>query len=164
MILFGSRARGDHDAESDWDLCVVLNDDIPPEVYTPGAMWQAVRGLGLTIQVVPMRKSVFEAARVEINAVAHDVAQDRCRPFRRGEDNAMTSGTSDPWEWVHKARQDARSARRLLPAPPELEVAADHLQQAVEKAIKALLTAGGSGIRAARARDTTWMRLRASSP
>ena len=55
----------------------------------------------------------------------------------------MTSGASDPSEWLHKARQDARSARRLLTAPPELEVAAYHLQQAAEKAIKALLTAGG---------------------
>ena len=55
----------------------------------------------------------------------------------------MTSGASDPSDWLHKARQDARSARRLLTAPPELEVAAYHLQQAAEKAIKALLTAGG---------------------
>lgn len=34
------------------------------------------------------------------------------------------SGTSDPIDWPNKARQDARSARRLLADPPEVEVAA----------------------------------------
>jgi HEPN domain-containing protein len=51
------------------------------------------------------------------------------------------SGTSDPVDWLNKARQDARSARRLLADPPEIEVAAYHVQQAVEKAIKSYLAA-----------------------
>jgi HEPN domain-containing protein len=51
------------------------------------------------------------------------------------------SGASDPIDWLNKARQDARSARRLLVDPPELEVAAYHVQQAVEKAIKSYLAA-----------------------
>lgn len=53
------------------------------------------------------------------------------------------SGASHPSDWIEKARQDARSARRLLVDPPELEVAAYHVQQAVEKAIKAVLAAEG---------------------
>ena len=53
------------------------------------------------------------------------------------------SGKSHPSEWVAKARQDARSARRLLADPPELEVAAYHVQQAVEKAVKAGLAEQG---------------------
>jgi uncharacterized protein len=69
VILFGSRARGDHDADSDWDLCVLLNDDIPPGRYTPGFLWEAVRDLGASIQVVPMRRSVFEATRRDGNAL-----------------------------------------------------------------------------------------------
>ncbi len=76
VILFGSRARGDHDEHSDWDLCVLLRDDIPAGIYTPAAMWRAVRDLGLTFQVVPMRKGVFEELRADVNALAHDVARD----------------------------------------------------------------------------------------
>ena len=76
VILFGSRARGDNDQESDWDLCLLLDDDIPAGAYTPSSMWQAVRDLGLPIQVVPMRKSVFEDRRHDVNALAHDVARD----------------------------------------------------------------------------------------
>ena len=30
VLLFGSRARGDSDETSDWDLFVVLPDDAPP--------------------------------------------------------------------------------------------------------------------------------------
>lgn len=76
VILFGSRARGDHDEASDWDLCVLLPDDIPPGLYTPAFMWEAVRDLGLPIQIVPMRTSIFEETRRDVNALAHDVAQD----------------------------------------------------------------------------------------
>jgi 2-keto-4-pentenoate hydratase len=76
VILFGSRARGDHDEDSDWDLCVLLSDDIPAGVYTPASMSQAVRDLGLAVQVVPMRTSVFDDTRSDVNALAHDVARD----------------------------------------------------------------------------------------
>lgn len=76
VILFGSRARGDHGDGSDWDLCVLLNDDIPPGIHTPSSMWRAVRDLDLTLQIVPMRRSVFEARRHDVNALAHSVAAD----------------------------------------------------------------------------------------
>lgn len=76
VILFGSRARGDHDDHSDWDLCVLLDDDIPSGRSTPVSLWAAVRDLGTSIQLVPMRRSVFEARRLDINALAHDVAED----------------------------------------------------------------------------------------
>ena len=53
------------------------------------------------------------------------------------------SGASDPREWIEKARHDARAARRLLLDPPQLEGAAYHVHQAVEKVAKAILVAEG---------------------
>lgn len=50
---------------------------------------------------------------------------------------------SDPSAWIARARQDIRSARRLLGDPPEIEDAAFHLHQAVEKAGKAVLADAG---------------------
>jgi predicted nucleotidyltransferase len=76
VILFGSRARGDHREDSDWDICVLLTDDIPEGVYTPRRMWEQVRDLGLPIQIVAMRTCVFEERHRDINALAHDVARD----------------------------------------------------------------------------------------
>ncbi len=29
MVLFGSRARGDHQPDSDWDVLVITNTDVP---------------------------------------------------------------------------------------------------------------------------------------
>lgn len=88
IILFGSRARGDHGKDSDWDLCVLLSDGIQPGDHTPISMWQAVRDLGLPIQVVPMRSSVFETRRHDVNALAHDVAEDGIVIFEAPERRA----------------------------------------------------------------------------
>ncbi|GGK33342.1 hypothetical protein GCM10011322_20100 [Salinarimonas ramus] len=76
VILFGSRARADHDRDSDWDLLVVLSDDIPAGVYTPLTLWPLVADLGPAIQVFPVRRSVFEAKSHDVNALAYDAARE----------------------------------------------------------------------------------------
>lgn len=35
IILYGSRARGDHHEESDWDFLVLVDDDRDPPVLKP---------------------------------------------------------------------------------------------------------------------------------
>ncbi len=40
--LFGSRARGDHRWDSDWDLLAVVDDDTPEAKFAPGFVWQAL--------------------------------------------------------------------------------------------------------------------------
>ncbi|MES0196989.1 nucleotidyltransferase domain-containing protein [Mesorhizobium sp. M0011] len=76
VILFGSRARGDHQPDSDWDLCVVLPDDVRPQQFTPSKLWELVSDLDASIQVYPLRRSVFEAKRDDIDSLSHDIARD----------------------------------------------------------------------------------------
>jgi len=76
VVLFGSRARGDAGPDSDWDLCVVVPDDTPPGSATPLTLWPLVADLPLAIQVVPIRRFVFEAKRSDANSMSHDVARD----------------------------------------------------------------------------------------
>ncbi|ABD05504.1 DNA polymerase, beta-like region [Rhodopseudomonas palustris HaA2] len=76
IILFGSRARGDHTEDSDFDLCVILNDDIAPGVFTPASLWEPISDLGLPIQIVPIRRSRFEAARHDRGSISHQIAHD----------------------------------------------------------------------------------------
>jgi predicted nucleotidyltransferase len=76
IILFGSRARGDNDDESDWDLCVILPDHVEWGRFTPVTLWPLVSDLGIPIQVVPIRRSVFEAKKSGINNLSHDIARD----------------------------------------------------------------------------------------
>ena len=76
IILFGSRARGDNSPDSDWDLCVVLPDDIEPQQFTPSKLWKIVADLNAGIQVYPIRRSVLEAKKDDPNSVSHDIAKE----------------------------------------------------------------------------------------
>ncbi|MBI5131475.1 MAG: nucleotidyltransferase domain-containing protein [Rhodopseudomonas palustris] len=76
IILFGSRARGDFTEDSDFDLCVILRDDIPSGVFTPATLWERVADLGLTIQIVPLRRSRFEAAKKDPSSISCQIARE----------------------------------------------------------------------------------------
>jgi predicted nucleotidyltransferase len=76
VLLFGSRARGEAGPDSDWDLCVLLPDDIEPGSVTPLTLWPLVADLPLAIQVLPIRRSVFEAKRQDPNSLSREVARD----------------------------------------------------------------------------------------
>jgi predicted nucleotidyltransferase len=59
VILFGSRATGKTHQDSDWDLLVVVDDDLPKERLH----WQAVhdvrKGIRGAIDLIPFRASTF---------------------------------------------------------------------------------------------------------
>ncbi|MEQ9643548.1 MAG: nucleotidyltransferase domain-containing protein [Alphaproteobacteria bacterium] len=76
VILFGSRARGDNEPDSDWDLCVLLPDDIAPQQFTPSKLWDLVSDMGVPIQVCPVRRSVFEFKKNDVNSLSYDVARE----------------------------------------------------------------------------------------
>lgn len=59
IYLFGSAARGDAGPDSDLDFLVVVSDDCPQEVRLSGAIYQALRGMHVPIDVVPWRRSDF---------------------------------------------------------------------------------------------------------
>jgi predicted nucleotidyltransferase len=83
VLLFGSRARGDSDDDSDWDLFVVLPDDAPPGIARPSALRRAAAPAELPIHAVAARKSVFEAKQSDPNTLSHDVARDGIVLYRR---------------------------------------------------------------------------------
>lgn len=76
VILFGSRARSDSGPDSDWDLCVLLPDDVAPQQFTPSKLWSLVRDLDVAVEVYPIRRSVFEAKKSDINSLSYQVAKD----------------------------------------------------------------------------------------
>lgn len=65
--FFGSRARGDHRPDSDFDILVVLPDEAPLDhrrAYEP------VMASGLACDVVPCRRSDFMAERGEPGSIS----------------------------------------------------------------------------------------------
>jgi hypothetical protein len=56
---FGSRARGDAEADSDFDLLVVLPDGLPAAAYSAWCAREPVAGCGLGYDIVPCSLSAF---------------------------------------------------------------------------------------------------------
>lgn len=63
VYLFGSRARGDDGADSDYDLLIVVEDDAPKELKRSRRAYEALRGAGIPIDVLVCTRSYFDARR-----------------------------------------------------------------------------------------------------
>ena len=74
VYLFGSRVRGGHDEDSDYDLLVVVDDDFPRPA-TPVTGHAMVRGSGVPADVVLVRASTFRRNRDEVGTLSHEVAR-----------------------------------------------------------------------------------------
>lgn len=60
IYLFGSLARGEADADSDYDLMVIVPDDAPPERHRSRLAYQVLRGTGAAADVLVWSRSAFE--------------------------------------------------------------------------------------------------------
>ena len=63
IYLFGSMARGDAGPDSDYDVLVVVPDDVPPERKHSRLASEALRGTGVAADVLVCTHSYFEARR-----------------------------------------------------------------------------------------------------
>lgn len=61
IYLFGSTARDEQGPDSDLDFCVVIPDDTPDELIRSGAIYHTLRGTGYPKDVIPWRRSDFDA-------------------------------------------------------------------------------------------------------
>jgi predicted nucleotidyltransferase len=78
--LFGSRARGTAAADSDWDLLVVVPDELAPVGFDdPMAVWNVKQGTGVRADVLVCRASEFDEDRGTHNTIAYDAAVEGVR-------------------------------------------------------------------------------------
>jgi predicted nucleotidyltransferase len=61
IYLFGSRARGDAGTDSDYDLMVVVRDDMPVPLRRPGVAYRALRGTGVAADILVWTQGAFES-------------------------------------------------------------------------------------------------------
>ena len=65
IYLFGSKARGDEDEDSDYDLMVLVPDDAPPQRRRSGLAYERLWGVGKAADVIVWpHDRFFRRARV----------------------------------------------------------------------------------------------------
>lgn len=72
--LFGSRARGEANAESDWDLLVVVANDLPEEESDPSVVWRLKRESGVRADLVLCRLQEFLEDCRTVNTLEYEAA------------------------------------------------------------------------------------------
>jgi predicted nucleotidyltransferase len=60
VYLFGSAARGDAGADSDYDFMIVVSDDAPPELQDSRAGYRALSGLGIAKDILVWTRNEFD--------------------------------------------------------------------------------------------------------
>ena len=68
IYLFGSAARGDFGPDSDLDFCVVLADEAPEALFRSGEIYGKLRGTGYPKDIVPWRRTDFDARAAHVVA------------------------------------------------------------------------------------------------
>lgn len=90
--LFGSRARGDHHPDSDWDLLAILPDEAPEESLDPVRVWQVRRRSGLNADLLVVTRSDFLDAQDSVTTLSAIVAREGVRVDRFKDEAPGPSG------------------------------------------------------------------------
>lgn len=72
--LFGSRARGDASAESDWDLLAVVPDETPDAEFDPLIAWDIRKQARVPVDVIPVHAHDFHEYRDVCQSLAYEAA------------------------------------------------------------------------------------------
>lgn len=77
--IFGSRARGDHHPDSDWDILVVTRDDAPESILDPINVYNLRRRSKLKCDLLAVTKSDFEDAQDSVTTLSYIVKREGIR-------------------------------------------------------------------------------------
>ena len=74
IYLFGSRARGESRPDSDYDVLVIVPDDMPKERLAPENTYRLARDVRVAADIVACRKSSFDRWRDEVGTLSYEAA------------------------------------------------------------------------------------------
>ena len=76
IYLFGSRARGDANADSDYDLLIVVPDDFPAGEANTRTAFRCVQGRRIPMDVAMIRQSRFRERSGQLGTLSYQVRKD----------------------------------------------------------------------------------------
>jgi uncharacterized protein len=71
--LFGSRASGEADEDSDYDLFVVVDDDVPEGHANLSTARSLINDTGVPVDIVLVRKGTFARRSEQVGTLSHEV-------------------------------------------------------------------------------------------
>jgi len=74
VVLFGSRARGEHRPDSDLDLAVIL--DAPEEEVRRRLPHKVLRGLRMEVSLIVVSQAKYDLYSPWLNSVFHSIASE----------------------------------------------------------------------------------------
>jgi HEPN domain-containing protein/predicted nucleotidyltransferase len=143
VVLFGSRGRGDHRPESDYDLMIVV--DRPPA--PPDVIEHTVRDMLHNVDVLVDSSDKFERRRSDVGTLEYIVDREgrvlyaRAGPSERRRETPKRPSESLK-EWIARAENDfAVMELARAGAPDATDAVTFHAHQGVEKLLEACLVA-----------------------
>jgi len=82
IIVFGSRARGEHRPDSDLDLAVIL--DVPESEAMRTIPQGILSGIGMPVDLLPIAKERYDRYRPYLNNVHRNIDEEGIRLYERG--------------------------------------------------------------------------------
>jgi predicted nucleotidyltransferase len=151
IVMFGSRARGEARPDSDLDLLIVEESDLPRHRRSV-PYYCALAALFPSKDIVVWTPNeIHEWSEVSNHFVTVALREGRVlyarqpQQFKKG-----ASSVNGPREhargWIGKGDSDLKTARLITQGDGPLDTACFHCQQAAEKYLKALLAAKDEGI------------------
>ncbi len=136
IVLFGSRARGDHDEQSDVDLLVVL-DEAEHRGELGRQVSAALSCTGISRDIIISTAADIVRQATVVGTVERAAMIDGRTLYVRDRGDPVMEQFA---QLMHRAGEDVRAAEACLALdPPILSAACYHAQQAIEKTIKSAL-------------------------
>jgi predicted nucleotidyltransferase len=83
VFVFGSHATATAHRDSDWDLLVIVDDDMPAERLSSREIHEARRGIDAAIDLITCRESTFRERRGVVGSLPWMVATEGVVVYER---------------------------------------------------------------------------------
>ena len=154
VILFGSRARGDYREDSDIDLLLIhsgwQDGDVKKKAHIAWEMAESFYGIRIPVDVVGFTPKEFHHIRHSINSVAAIAAEEGftmdgqpARNIYSNDDEDYSNEWTNTANRCYHARAHLRMVRRIVEDGEISLMVGQQAHQALEHAMKALISAGG---------------------
>ncbi len=145
VMLFGSRARGDHHEESDYDL-IVVTDEAMSRAVAEHEIRERIHGHGYPVDVILFSPAEYERKRTDVGTLAYASEADGVALYERAPlppVRRVHESSSEPpeslAEWMRRAESDYLAMEALAKLGSHHDAICLHAHQSAEKFLKAAL-------------------------